>query len=111
MSGITTHILDTSTGSPAAGVPVRLEQLVGEEWTLRGTGLTDDDGRLRDLLSGPAEPGTWRIHFDTGVYFTSTRREGFYPFVDVVFSVAEGEAHYHVPLLLNPFGYSTYRGS
>jgi 5-hydroxyisourate hydrolase len=111
MSGITTHVLDTSTGRPAAGVPIRLERLQDDAWVVQGTGLTDDDGRLRDLLDGPAEAGTWRIHFDTGVYFTASRREGFYPYVDVVFTVEEGEAHYHVPLLLNPYGYSTYRGS
>ncbi|MFO0600549.1 MAG: hydroxyisourate hydrolase [Myxococcaceae bacterium] len=109
---ITTHILDTTLGKPARGVPIRLERLSGDEWDEVGSGATDDDGRLKTLTPpGPVEPGTWRIRFDTKHYFDSLGTKGFYPYVEVVFEIVDGAAHYHVPLLLNPFGYSTYRGS
>lgn len=108
MSGITTHILDTSRGRPASGVSVRLER----EGVQVGEGSTDADGRVRDLLPpGPLAPGVYQIHFDTGSYFAQQGVKGFYPGVSIQFIVEAGEAHYHVPLLLNPFGYSTYRGS
>jgi len=109
---ITTHVLDTSTGRPARGVPVELE-LRGPDgsWTRIGAGRTDDDGRLRTLVSqdAPLQAGTYRIAFDTGAYFAG--RESFYPEVRIVFTVREAGGHYHVPLLLSPYGYSTYRGS
>ena len=109
---ITTHILDTSLGKPARGVPISLERLRGSEWTKVGAGATDDDGRLKTLTpAGPVEPGTYRIHFDTAAYFSALQVRGFYPYVDVVFDIVDGAAHYHVPLLINPYGYSTYRGS
>ncbi len=109
---ITTHILDTTLGKPAKAVPIALERLVDGAWTLVGAGVTDDDGRLKTLTPpGPVAPGTWRIRFDTGSYFTATGTTGFYPYVEVVFAIVDGAAHYHVPLLLNPWGYSTYRGS
>ena len=115
MSAITTHVLDTMRGLPAMGVPVLLERAnaTTAEMETVGRGVTDSDGRARHLLpEGQAlEPGTYRISFDTGAYFTATAVEGFYPEVSIVFAAREGETHYHVPLLLSPYGYSTYRGS
>jgi 5-hydroxyisourate hydrolase len=114
MSAITTHILDTALGRPASGVPVALEIQSGEDgWELLGRGMTDTDGRVRNLLAPdyvPAE-GVYRLTFDTNSYFTSQKIESFYPEVSVVFILRDTTQHYHVPLLLNPFGYSTYRGS
>jgi 5-hydroxyisourate hydrolase len=107
MSGITTHVLDTSRGCPAAGVPVVLERAAGSGWDLVGRGTTDADGRARGLLTSAPENGRYRLTFDTGSYLDG----GFYPEVSVTFVVESGEEHYHVPLLLSPFGYSTYRGS
>jgi 5-hydroxyisourate hydrolase len=114
MSRITTHILDTALGRPAEGVPVVLERLGGSgEPAVLGRGVTDVDGRLRDLA--PPAPvldvGVYRLRFDTGAYFQSQGLDGFYPEVAVTFQVEDGREHYHVPLLLSPFGYSTYRGS
>ncbi|HEX8844372.1 MAG TPA: hydroxyisourate hydrolase [Pyrinomonadaceae bacterium] len=114
MGAITTHILDTSRGRPAGGVEVTLEiQGAAGGWEFLGKGLTDDDGRLRDLLQeGHAlAEGIYRLTFDTGSYFASQRVESFYPEVKIIFSVRDAGQHYHVPLLLNPYGYSTYRGS
>ena len=108
MSAITTHVLDTSRGRPAAGVPVRLER----GGAVLGEGSTDEDGRLRTLLpGGPIEPGTYRLVFDTGAYFAARGVEAFYPNVSIDFTVRDGGQHFHVPLLLSPYGYSTYRGS
>lgn len=114
MSAITTHVLDTSRGGPAGGVPVLLElQSVGGDWQMLGKGTTDTDGRVRDLLAtdAPLAIGTYRLTFDTETYFRAHNVEGFYPTVLVVFSILDTEQHYHVPLLLSPYGYSTYRGS
>jgi 5-hydroxyisourate hydrolase len=113
MSAITTHVLDTSLGRPAEGVPVRLERVAAnDDAVIIGRGATDHDGRLRDLAPpGPLIPGTYRLRFDTGAYFTGQELESFYPEVVVCFRVRGGTEHYHVPLLLSPFGYSTYRGS
>ncbi len=113
MSAITTHILDISTGFPARGVSVSLEQQISDEWKLIGKGQTDDDGRLRDLLDSDVslQTGNYRLTFDTGNYFAKQQIEGFYPQVSVAFTVRDAAQHYHVPLLLSPFGYSTYRGS
>jgi 5-hydroxyisourate hydrolase len=112
MSAITTHVLDTTRGRPAAGVPVRLDRRDGDHYAQVGAGATDGDGRLRTLLApGALTPGVYRITFDTGAYFAALGTSGFYPEVNIVFTVRSGDEHYHVPLLLNPFGYSTYRGS
>jgi 5-hydroxyisourate hydrolase len=113
MSAITTHVLDISRGSPASGVPVALELEDDGGWKLLGKGTTDGDGRLRDLLPAdkPLAIGTYRLIFDTETYFRAHNVEGFYPFVLVVFSILDTDEHYHVPLLLSPYGYSTYRGS
>jgi 5-hydroxyisourate hydrolase len=114
MSAITTHVLDTSRGKPASGVPIILEfKERGGNWAVLGKGETDADGRLRSLLPDayhPA-PGIYRLTFDTETYFSSLNLESFYPLVAVVFHLSETAEHYHVPLLLSPYGYSTYRGS
>ena len=102
MATLSTHVLDTSRGRPAAGIAVRLESAGG----LLGEGVTDDDGRIGALGAG-LEPGDYVVRFDTGGYLGP---DAFYPSVAVAFRVGTDE-HYHVPLLLNPFGYSTYRGS
>jgi len=112
MSAITTHVLDTARGRPAAGVPVLLEQRSSADtWIERGQGQTDEDGRARELLRAPLEAGTYRLTFDTGAYFQAQGVEAFYPLVTVVFEVRNSGHHHHVPLLLSPYGYSTYRGS
>ena len=111
MTGITTHVLDTSAGHPAAGVHVLLEALSGGGWQSVAQGTTDSDGRLRSLLNEAPHPGAYRLVFDTRAYFEASGVNGFYPEVVITFEVAAGERHYHVPLLLSPFGYTTYRGS
>ena len=114
MSAITTHVLDTARGRPAAGVPVRLEQRSrGGEWQAVGRGDTDDDGRLSSLYPAdvPLAAGVYRITFQTHGYFESLGVDAFYPEVVVVFETAPGEAHYHLPLLIGPFGFTTYRGT
>lgn len=113
MSAITTHILDVSSGSPARGVAVTLERETADGWRTIGRGLTDDDGRLRDLLAGEADfsEGSYRLTFEIGDYFQKREIETFYPIVRIEFAVRDAAEHYHVPLLLSPFGYSTYRGS
>ena len=114
MSAITTHVLDVSVGRPAAGVEVLLEREHGEEvWDTVGQGLTDANGRLGSLMPAdePLQGGVYRLTFSTGAYFASRDTVAFYPIVSIVFAAAPGEAHYHVPLLISPFGYSTYRGS
>jgi len=112
-SPITTHVLDVSVGRPAAGVPVVLEvEEVGTGWKQLGRSVTDRDGRANDLLDADKiAEGTYRLTFDTGAYFADQSMRSFYPEITVVFSVYDGVDHYHVPLLLSPFGYSTYRGS
>jgi 5-hydroxyisourate hydrolase len=114
MSAITTHVLDTSLGRPAAGVPVVLERRVSDHaWAMVGSGETDFDGRLRTLMAAdaPLVPGTYRLIFDTLRYFDAVGVRAFYPSIAIMFEAAEGEAHYHVPVLVSPFGYTTYRGS
>lgn len=111
MTGITTHVLDTARGCPAAGVPVLLERAAESGWERVGSAMTDADGRAGDLLSSAPEQGRYRLRFDTAAYFAAAGGTGFYPEVSVTFAVVGDEEHYHVPLLLSPFGYSTYRGS
>lgn len=134
MAGISTHVLDTATGLPAAGVGVRLERLErardepvarpdpgqprgrpepdGPAQVLR-VASTDDDGRVGELLPAGERlsAADYRLTFDTGSYFAARGVEAFYPYATIVFRVSEPERHHHVPLLLSPFGYSTYRGS
>ncbi|MFI6574839.1 hydroxyisourate hydrolase [Nocardiopsis sp. NPDC050513] len=114
MSHVTTHILDASLGRPARDVPVRLEGAADAErtsWKTVAEGRTDDDGRVPDLGPDRLAAGCYRVVFDTAAYFAATGQTGFYPEVTVVFDLADEDAHYHVPLLLSPFAYSTYRGS
>jgi len=112
MSSITTHVLDTARGRPAAGVPVLLEQRTDAyTWQERGRNTTDSDGRVRELLSVALEAAVYRLTFDTAAYFRAQGHESFYPSVIVVFEVKDSGQHHHVPLLLSPYGYSTYRGS
>ena len=114
MSPITTHILDTARGRPAAGVTVILEQAAGDHaWTELARGTTDADGRLRDLLPDNAglAGGVYRLRFGTGAYFRAQGVKGFYPEVQVAVELEPGVGHYHIPLLLSPYGYSTYRGN
>jgi hydroxyisourate hydrolase len=108
MATISTHVLDTSLGRPAEGVPVVLQRADGGDTI--GSGVTDSDGRVKDLAGGPIAPGVYRLGFDTAAYFAAKSRDAFYPEVSVVFRVVDA-SHHHVPLLLSPFGYSTYRGS
>jgi 5-hydroxyisourate hydrolase len=109
---ITTHVLDTARGLPARGVPVSLSIHEDGTWRELGSGATDDDGRLRTLTpAGPVQPGRYKISFDTDAYFDATDTDGFFPVAEIQFVVTDGAAHYHVPLLLSPFSYSTYRGS
>ena len=113
MSQVSTHVLDISLGRPAAKVPVLLEvEEAGTGWKELGRGLTDKDGRLRDLLGDRAlVEGTYRLTFDTHAYFAARKVQSLYPQVTIVFEVRNAQENYHVPLLLSPFGYSTYRGS
>ena len=106
MSAVTTHVLDSVTGLPARGVAVRLE---GRDVTAEAR--TDDDGRVRELGPARLERGTYRVVFATGDWFAAQRRETFYPEVVVTFTVDDPDDHLHVPLLLSPYAYSTYRGS
>lgn len=112
MSPITTHVLDTSLGRPAAGVPVVLEAEAAKgDWSELCRGATGQDGRLALALpAGYRVKGAYRLTFDTAAYFRSRNIPVFYPQVAVVFAASDGE-HYHIPLLLSPYGYSTYRGS
>jgi 5-hydroxyisourate hydrolase len=114
MSPITTHVLDTARGRPAEGVPITLE--VRDEhgsFSLLGQGTTDSDGRLKTLVSDASvlRAGVYRITFDTAAYFATRGEAAFFPSVPIVFEIKDTKQHYHVPLLLSPFGYSTYRGS
>uniref|UniRef100_A0AAG5DX21 hydroxyisourate hydrolase n=1 Tax=Anopheles atroparvus TaxID=41427 RepID=A0AAG5DX21_ANOAO len=117
MQNLSTHILDTTRGRPAAEVPVTLyRQTTSQTWTKIGAGITDGDGRFREFFAadGPQpglQTGVYKLHFEVGSYFRSRSVESLYPFVEIVFVVVDPAQHYHIPLLLNPFGYSTYRGS
>jgi 5-hydroxyisourate hydrolase len=113
MSAITTHVLDTARGRPAEGIVVKLEVRSGDGWKLLGHCRTDANGRCNSLLpeSARLEPGTYRLVFDVGGYFGSQQTETFYEAIPIVFAIRRPEAHYHVPLLVSPYGYSTYRGS
>ena len=114
MSAISTHVLDTARGCPAAGVTVTLEQRNDRgHWLFVGRGDTDADGRIRTLLPGDTIliPGEYRLTFETRAYFDATKTPTFYPSIAVTFDVVTGQTHYHVPLLLSPFGYTTYRGT
>lgn len=110
--GISTHVLDTGLGRPAAGVMITLERRSGEAWERIGRGSTDADGRCASLM--PDDPvtqmGTYRMRFETAAYFKAKDARCLYPYVDIVFEVSE-DRHHHIPLLLTANGYTTYRGS
>jgi 5-hydroxyisourate hydrolase len=111
MSAITTHVLDTGQGRPAAGVLVRLEWVAAGAESVLAAGTTDDDGRVASLGPDHVCRGTYRLVFNTAGYFSRTGQPCFFPEVSISFVVADPEQHHHVPLLLSPFAYSTYRGS
>jgi 5-hydroxyisourate hydrolase len=113
MSLVTTHVLDTARGCPASGVRIALDAWQGDDWQPIAAADTDADGRVRTLLDGttPLAPGVYRLTFETAPYFAARNITAFYPYVVVVFRTEPGHAHYHVPLLISPFGYTTYRGS
>jgi len=114
MSAITTHVLDTSKGKPAGGVTATLTLEASDgSWKELGQGTTNNDGRIADLLEKgkPVEKGNYCLTFDTESYFHNANVPTFYPQVRIYFEVQDSAEHYHVPLLLSPFGYSTYRGS
>lgn len=110
MKSISTHILDIARGKPAQGVAVTLEYQSGSGFSKIAEGKTDSDGRIRDWQFD-FRTGTYRLHFAIETYFQALGEKAFYPYVEIVFTVDNAEQHYHVPLLLSPFGYSTYRGS
>ncbi|TNM38502.1 hydroxyisourate hydrolase [Nocardioides albidus] len=121
-SAITTHVLDTALGRPARGVPVRLSRLeaaadgaggaggADPQTTVLATSITDDDGRVAELGPAQVPPGTYQLLFDTAAYSAASGQDCFFPEVTITFAVTD-ERHHHVPLLLSPFAYSTYRGS
>lgn len=108
MSQITTHILDAATGQPASDVAVELTDADG---TVVATGVTGDNGRITDFGPDSLAVGAYRLVFATAEYFARTERPTFYPRVTIDFSVTDAQQHYHVPLLISPFAYSTYRGN
>jgi len=110
MSTISTHVLDTARGRPADGIPVRLQRVSGTDADI-AAGITDHDGRVSELGPDGLEPGTYRLVFDTAVYYAARAEAAFFPSIEITFSVAGSGEHYHVPVLLSPFAYSTYRGS
>ena len=110
MSQVTTHVLDAAFGTPAVGVGVGLDRQTHDGWSEVASGATDADGRIPELGPAHLESGVYRLTFATGDYFDATRRPSFYPEVQITFRVF-GTEHYHVPLLLSPFSYSTSRGS
>lgn len=114
MSAITTHVLDTALGCPAAGVPVRLERVpdgAGRQTESLASAITNNDGRVSELGPQRLEAGTYRLTFATATYHETTGQSCFFPEVAITFVLADPAQHYHVPLLLSPFTYSTYRGS
>jgi 5-hydroxyisourate hydrolase len=109
MSGITTHVLDTVLGKPAAGIGVRLEVFDEDSWRLLAESATDAEGRCRNLAS-EAFAGLYRMTFSTGAYFKEQGRSSIYPEIPIIFN-CDGEKHHHLPLLLSDNSYTTYRGS
>ncbi|HWR33970.1 MAG TPA: hydroxyisourate hydrolase [Chitinophagaceae bacterium] len=112
MSQLTTHVLDTSKGRPAEGISVFLYQQHNDKWTEITIATTNHEGRIPDLLRRDIvmQPAVYKLRFETKEYFDKQGIQSFYPYVEITFIIS-GSEHYHVPLLLNPFGYSTYRGS
>jgi 5-hydroxyisourate hydrolase len=112
-SPISVHVLDISRGKPAAGMTVLLERADAEEWRELSKGKTDVAGRIETLLpqNKPIAAGTYRVTFQSGAYFAESKTKTLYPRITVIFEIADPKEHYHIPLLLSPFGYSTYRGN
>ncbi|KAJ7225351.1 hypothetical protein GGX14DRAFT_638258 [Mycena pura] len=115
-SPITCHVLDSSLGKPAEGIHISLQHLApeGESFTPLATGVTNADGRCLDLLpprNGNLTAGTYKIMFKTKEYFVNTDRKCFYPWVEITFDIENPAEHYHIPLLISPYSYTTYRGS
>jgi 5-hydroxyisourate hydrolase len=109
---VSTHVLDTARGRPASGVPVTLSHRgPGGVWAILGSGVTDVDGRVRELSEGGLAAGVYRLDFNTAHYFEAHGTHGFYPEVSVVFTLPDFGEHLHVPLLLSPYGYATYKGT
>lgn len=108
MGTLSTHVLDTSLGRPAQGVSIILETLAG---AVLGEGVTDADGRVSTIGPERMASGDYRLRFDSGAHYAAAGTTAFYPEIAIAFTIADADAHYHVPVLLNPFGYSTYRGS
>ncbi len=113
MSTISTHVLDTARGCPGGGLKVLLKKQAGPEFVDLASGTTNADGRVPGLVpeGESLDPGVYRMVFETAAYFKTLGVDGFYPYVEVTFTIAQSGDHFHVPLLLSPFGYSTYRGS
>lgn len=111
MTRITTHVLDTALGKPGAGIAVRLDRLEGGAPVTIASAHTDAEGRVRDWTPVALSGGRYRLVFDTGVWFRESGRETLYPEIVIHVDVSDSEPHYHIPVLLSPFGYSTYRGS
>jgi 5-hydroxyisourate hydrolase len=114
MNRISTHVLDTARGKPAEDLPVRLERREASgSWLALASARTDQDGRCGQLLSKETvlRAGLYRLTFDTAAYFAAGKIDGLYPMVEITFQVRDGESHFHIPLLLSPNGYTTYRGS
>jgi 5-hydroxyisourate hydrolase len=114
MKRISTHVLDTAQGQPAKDVPVRLERRdASGVWRVLASARTDQDGRCAQLLpeKDALTPGLYRVGFETATYFAARKLDGLYPLVEITFHVRDGEQHFHIPLLLSPNGYTTYRGS
>jgi 5-hydroxyisourate hydrolase len=112
MSAITTHVLDLARGKPARGIAVLLERAGAPQSTVLARATTDADGRVKAFSPAPVlQQGAYRLTFDVAAYFTAANVESFYPRVVIEFEIRDASQHYHVPLLLSPYGYSTYRGS
>ncbi|XP_055526153.1 5-hydroxyisourate hydrolase [Wyeomyia smithii] len=113
--GLSTHILDTSLGRPAPDVAITLYRQVSSPcWTKEGEGRTDSDGRFRGFFADDStkfQVGVYKLRFEVGQYYKQCQIDTLYPYVEIVFTVSDASQHYHIPLLLSPFGYSTYRGS
>jgi 5-hydroxyisourate hydrolase len=110
-SRVTTHVLDAASGRPAPGVEAVLDRYADGGWSRLASASTDDDGRIADFGPVDLDPGTYRVTFDTGAYFAAAGVRGFYPEVAITFTLDDPGTHYHVPLLLSPYAFSTYRGS
>ncbi len=111
MSQLSTHVLDTALGKPAVDVTIRLEYQFADGWEIIGEGRTDTDGRLKDLVSSPLAAGRYRLTAEIGLYFAATLRETLYPTAQIDFVIPESGGHYHLPFLISPWSWSTYRGS